>query len=338
MERNSRCLKMFICVLSFLFFAVIFISCSKSGKGEAAIIVNGQKISKKEFNSLLDREVSGLKAQFKQFGREFDAESEEGKNFISNVKKRLSEDMVQRLLILDAAEKENIKIEDAEVEEQLKNIKERFGEEGFNEFKKKLDVDEGYVKKDIAKQMLIAKYVDILFKDVKVEESEVEAYFNANSEKFDQPEMVRANHILLKTEEEAQDIIKRVKKGEDFSELAFNLSIDPSAKQNRGDLNYFPRGVMDKAFEDAAFSMSPGEISKPVKTKFGYHIIKFAEKKPPEKGTIENSRDAIVSSLSEEKRKSIIETKIAELRRKAKIEINVDTEGDKNDKGRVEKK
>ena len=149
--------------------------------------------------------------------------------------------------------------------------------------------------------------------------------------------MVRASHILLKTEKEAKEIRKTVKAGEDFSELAFNNSIDPSAKQNRGDLNYFPRGVMDKTFEDAAFSMPVGSVSEPVKTSFGYHIIKVVDKKATQKATLENSRDKIIASLSEEKRKEIIGTKIAELRKTADIEVNVKIEGVTNDKDSVGK-
>ncbi len=339
MERKSRCLKSLVCIVSFLTLALFFVSCNngKSENGTTAIKVNGQQISEKEFESLLQRELKGVKAQFQQFGKPFDEKSEEGKNVIASIKKRLSEDIVERLMILDAAEKADIQIADAEVEEQLSHVKGRFGDEGFENFKKDMGVDDEYIKNDLSKQMLIAKYVESLFKDIKIEDGAIEEHFRENIDKYNQPEMVRASHILLKTEKEAKEIRKKVKAGEDFSELAFNNSIDPSAKQNRGDLNYFPRGVMDKTFEEAAFSMPVGSVSEPVKTRFGYHIIKVIDKKAPQKATLENSRDKIIASLSEEKRKEIIGTKIAELRKTADIEVNVKIEGVTNDKDSVGK-
>ena len=88
---------------------------------------------------------------------------------------------------------------------------------------------------------------------------------------------VRASHILVKTEKEAKQILEYINKGVDFGELARGFSLCPS-KKNDGDLNYFSRGQMVKPFEDKAFSMQKGEISEPVQTQFGWHIIKVTDK------------------------------------------------------------
>lgn len=90
-------------------------------------------------------------------------------------------------------------------------------------------------------------------------------------------ERVRASHILVPTEKDAEKILAELKKGKDFAELAKKYSKCPSSK-NGGDLGFFGRGQMIKEFENAAFSLNSGEISKPVKTKFGYHIIKVVSK------------------------------------------------------------
>jgi peptidyl-prolyl cis-trans isomerase C len=87
---------------------------------------------------------------------------------------------------------------------------------------------------------------------------------------------VRASHILVKTEQEANDLLKQIKTGKDFGELAKNCSDCPSKRQG-GDLGFFSRGQMVKEFENAAFSMSKGEVSNPVKTQFGYHLIKVTD-------------------------------------------------------------
>lgn len=90
--------------------------------------------------------------------------------------------------------------------------------------------------------------------------------------------MVRASHILVASEREADRIIDEIKKGKDFSEMAKRYSSCPSGKSG-GDLGFFGKGQMVKEFEDAAFSLKQGELSRPIKTQFGYHIIKVTARK-----------------------------------------------------------
>lgn len=89
---------------------------------------------------------------------------------------------------------------------------------------------------------------------------------------------VHAAHILVKSEDKAKELIMKIKQGENFNKLAVDNSLCPS-KKNGGDLGWFTRGQMVKPFENAAFSMKKGEISQPVKTDFGWHIIKLIDTK-----------------------------------------------------------
>ncbi len=89
---------------------------------------------------------------------------------------------------------------------------------------------------------------------------------------------VKASHLLVKTEDEALNIKKEIMEGKDFAAAAREVSLCPSG-QNGGDLGYFSRGQMVKEFEDAAFSMEVGEVSNPIKTQFGYHLIYLTDKK-----------------------------------------------------------
>ncbi len=89
---------------------------------------------------------------------------------------------------------------------------------------------------------------------------------------------IRASHILVSSEREANRILEELKKGKGFSEMARRYSACPSGKSG-GDLGFFGKGQMVKEFEDAAFSLKEGELSKPVKTDFGYHIIKVTARK-----------------------------------------------------------
>ncbi len=89
---------------------------------------------------------------------------------------------------------------------------------------------------------------------------------------------VRASHILVKTENEAKEILQRLQNGGSFAKLAMEKSICPSAKKG-GDLGFFGRGRMARAFENAAFALEKGQISQPVKTEFGWHLIRVTDKK-----------------------------------------------------------
>ena len=87
---------------------------------------------------------------------------------------------------------------------------------------------------------------------------------------------IKCSHILVKKQSEAMAVLERLKKGESFANLARELSVDRGSGKKGGDLGLFGRGVMVKPFEEAAFKLNKGEISQPVKTEFGYHIIKRA--------------------------------------------------------------
>ncbi len=111
-------------------------------------------------------------------------------------------------------------------------------------------------------------------------DAEMQKLYNESVAKTQPEEEVRARHILVKTEAEAQDVIKKVKAGADFEKLARELSIDPSAKTNGGDLEYFTKGQMVAEFSDAAFKLNKGQISEtPVKSQFGFHVIKVEDKR-----------------------------------------------------------
>src|SRR5262249_33653154 len=132
---------------------------------------------------------------------------------------------------------------------------------------------------------------------IEVSDAQVAKFYSNNPAKFEQPEMVRAAHILIATknlttgadltpEEKAakkkqiEDLLKRAKGGEDFGKLARQYSEDPGSKDNNGEYPPFPRGQMVPTFEAAAFALKKGEISPVVTTEYGYHIIKLLEKLP----------------------------------------------------------
>lgn len=130
-------------------------------------------------------------------------------------------------------------------------------------------------------------------------------------------EEVKAAHILVEKEDEAKAIIAQLKKGGDFAKLAKEKSKDAAAAAQGGDLGYFTKDAMVEPFANAAFAMKPGEISKePVKTQFGYHIIKVEDKRTQPQPTLDEVKPQLEQTLS----KDIVTALVEELRGKAKIE------------------
>jgi peptidyl-prolyl cis-trans isomerase C len=129
-------------------------------------------------------------------------------------------------------------------------------------------------KRDVLVETVMQKMVAEEVSDAKVKD-----YDNAHKAEF---RSVKASHILVATEDEAKAVKKRLKKDRDFAAVAKEVSTDPSAKQNGGDLGFFTKDQMVKPFADKAFAMKVNEISDPVKSEFGYHIIKVHEIKDPD--------------------------------------------------------
>ena len=150
--------------------------------------------------------------------------------------------------------------------------------------------------------------VDALRTKITVPAGDVEKAYTSNVEQYTTPEQVRASHILLKTEgkddaavkTKAEDLLKQVKAGKDFAELARKNSEDEASAKNGGDLDYFGRGRMVAEFDAAAFAMQPGQVSDLVKTQYGYHIIKVTDKKAATTRTLADVRATISDQLANE--------------------------------------
>ena len=154
---------------------------------------------------------------------------------------------------------------------------------------------------------------------VQVSDEEANDFYNKNQDKFKKGEEVKASHILVDTEKEAKDILARLKKGEDFSKLAKALSKDKGSAANGGDLGFFTRGRMVPEFEETVFSLKPGEISAPLKTQFGYHVIKVIERKEGAMVPFEEAKETVKRQLISEKQKSAFDAYVEGLKKKSKV-------------------
>lgn len=151
-----------------------------------------------------------------------------------------------------------------------------------------------------------------------VSDDELKARYEKDVAGYAPPEEVRARHILVKTKEEAEQVIKDLEAGGDFAAIASEKSLDPGSKVNGGDLGFFTKGQMVPEFENEAFSLAPGEVSKaPVQSQFGFHVLKVEEKRSQPVPTFEEVKPQVMQVVQREKFQEIL----GKLKGEAQIEM-----------------
>lgn len=221
----------------------------RGGSDEVVATVNGEKITK---NTLYDNMVKIS-----------------GKNALNS--------LINEKLVSQKLKEAGLTITDEDVQAELDRIIKDFGSE--EQFAMMLEYYYGIpldvYKQEIRVQAMLRK---LLEPQTNVTDEEISQYYEENKDQFVQTDQVRASHILVKTREEAEAILAELKAGADFGELAKAKSTDTATAESGGDLDFFGRGIMDPAFEEAAFALEVGEISDIVESGFGYHIIKVTDK------------------------------------------------------------
>lgn len=183
----------------------------------------------------------------------------------------------------------------------------------------KLDNEEEFVKElEIVKNNMLKNYaMHKIFEKVNVSEDEIENYYEENKDTLFSPVTYTASHILLESEEMANKVLDQINDGLDFKEAAKKYSLDPT-KDNGGSLGSFPKGVMVKEFQEGLDKLKIGEISNPIKTQFGYHIIKL-DNKTDSSNTYYDIKDKVKSTYEMVKRQEKYIEKIKDLTKKAEI-------------------
>ena len=167
-------------------------------------------------------------------------------------------------------------------------------------------------KRDILAQMAMRETL----KDVTVTEEELKTFYDQNQQQIKKGETVNAKHILTDSEEKCHDILEEIVKGEKtFEDAAKEFSTCPS-KERGGDLGEFGKGQMVKEFEDAAFSAEIGHVVGPVKTQFGYHLIKVEKKNEASVVSFEQIKENLRTNLLQQKQSTAYNQKVEELKKK----------------------
>lgn len=307
-------------------------SCSETLVDKIIAVVNDEAITFSEFDNI-----------YKPFMMQTNEKIVKPEDEM-NIKNKILERMIEQRLIAQEAKRKNIAINKGEFETAYENEKNNFGGEKqledylisqgltLEEFKQR-------IKDSLEGQKLINEMVR---KNIEVSFSDVQNYYDKNIDKFKAPEEVKIRHISVKitdllTEEKAREkiesILKQIKDGKDFSELAKIYSDDESTKSNGGDLGWWKKGELSKELDKVVFSLKEREISDIIKISNIFHLMKLDEKKEEkvyklsDKVNINNIameiREIVKDKVYEEKFKEKFDDFVKKLKSKSVIEIKL---------------
>ncbi len=278
---------------------------------EPVAVVNGEEIARNDYQGQLNSQLQQMRGRM-------------GPEQVLSLKSRVLDNVVNQTLLEQKAEEKGLqdKVTEEEIESKLQEVIQQSPASSKEELAKMLKQSgrtiEDY-KERIKKFMAIQKLQQEIVGNIEVSEKELKQQY----------EQVSPSHILIKTEkrseqeakQKAEEILQKIENGEDFTKMAKEYSEGPSAKKG-GKLGSIGRNSrMAPAFEEKAFSLEVGEVSEPVKTQFGYHLIKVTDKKKAEGEEYEKQKEKLKQKLVNQKKQKEFETWLNNVREEAEIEI-----------------
>lgn len=313
--------------------------------GGPALILEGQQISQREFTKLYENLVAQHQRFYAQHGQDF-SKLLQGLGGIEHklqLHSRVIDELLRRRLITLEIERRRLVIPSTDIDDQTEiaferilkqnNLTEEQAAQILKQQGRTLESFKRELRQAVELNIKIERLRELVVGPIKPTDQELLAYLEQHRDKYDTPEQVRARHILIRVPENAseveiaqakkqlEDIKKEIENGADFAELAKKHSQDPGSAQNGGDLGWFTRGQMVPEFEDAAFALEPGQISDPVRTQFGFHLIKVEEKKPAQRPELAQIRDRVLRDYIAAERERRFNEFYRDLKARAKIVI-----------------
>ncbi len=235
---------------------------------DAVAVVDGTPITKASLEELLARAKKSYTAQQRDFPKAGTAEYQTLQN-------QAVAYLVQREEYANEADDLGIKVSDEEITKKVDEVKKQYFKNDQKQFEAGLK-QQGYtveaLRQDLVSQLISQKIYESLTKSVKVSDADLQKYYDENKTQYSVAESRAVRHILVKTKAEADAIHSQLESGSDFAKLAKENSLDPGSKDQGGKLTV-SRGQTVAPFDKAAFSLKTNELSDPVKTEFGYHLI-----------------------------------------------------------------
>jgi peptidyl-prolyl cis-trans isomerase C len=283
--------------------------------------VNGQSITKQQLQDLFN---AALQASGAKIG-DLNAQQQLGGYT------QLLQDLIMDKLVAEAASTE--KVSDADVDAELAKIKGQFPDDkAFQDQIAQAGMTPEKLKENIRTGLQQSRWMKSQVKTTEVTDEQAKTFYESNIKEFEQPETVKASHILFMVDPDASpDVVKqkeeaatkaaeRAAAGEDFTKLAKELSEEPGASESGGDLGFFPKDRMVPEFAEVAFAQNVGDISKPVKTQFGWHVIKVTDKKEAGTAPFDQVKEQVVSYLKSTSQREAVQAVLNKLKESAKIE------------------
>lgn len=286
-------------------------ACGNIGSPDAAATVNDEDIAR----STLESRYETI-ADNPQFAQQL--ESDESGALQAQIQAQILTELIEATLIEQGAAERGVEIDEDDIAEQRAELAEQLG--GEEQLQQAIE-QQGLSEDDIDTLLRDLTYRDAVTEDLvgdtEVTDEDVAEYFEENPEQF---RTAQARHILVESEEEAQEVIDRLESGEDFAAVAEEVSTDDGSAARGGDLGEISPGDMVPAFEQAVFEEAEvGEVHGPVETQFGFHVIEVTERQEPELAEVE---DEIRQQLASGEEFEAFDEWLAQRREQSEIEVN----------------
>jgi parvulin-like peptidyl-prolyl isomerase len=284
---------------------------------DAVAVVDGTTISRSTLDELLARAKKSYTAQKRSFPKA-------GTSEYQTLQTQAVAFLVQREEYAREAEQLGIEVTDTQIAKKLDEVKKQYFGGSQTKFEKGLK-DQGYteatLREDIRSQLLTEGIYNKVTNDVKVTDADVKAYYEKNRANYAVAESRSVRHILVKTKAEADRIYSQLEGGADFAVLAKQSSLDPGSKDQGGRLTV-TRGQTVAPFDKAAFSLKTNQISQPVKTQFGYHVIQpLSDVKPGSVTPFAQVKAQIKTQLDSESKNTAVNKWVAGVEKEYKDKV-----------------
>ncbi len=311
---NKKAFILYVALIPLLFQAACSEQPAAKAPEEIIARVDGRPITR----ALLDRALRVLLHQGDEETKESEKLDDEE---MRELKRSVLNELIEEEIVIEEARKQKILITPEELNDTISVMMGNTDRDTFNKAIVPLYGSFENWSREIERKLLVARVIDGVKGSVEeISDWEVSKYFIRNEEEYRVPEQVKAAMIMVATEEEAAKVKARLAAGEDFSELAKELSISPEAASG-GELGVFSLGEMPQEFEEIVFKIPPRVPSKVVKTGYGYHIFLVHERKKGRKLRFENVKEDIKAKLMAEKADQKLMEWILSLKKEASIEI-----------------